>query len=217
MASRTQCIGDRPTAVQAVGDARAPNAGFSCPSSDAVSATIMRQVAAITAVLHLLLMCSPSAVAGFVVPVVVDAVQLEFGRGFAHIGQEVLEATPAFTDANASPPVASIGRVGFIQTSSTHRCPYLISRSLRHSMGSLDSTLMGCGFASQTSAASRALIVQILAAYNDDTAALASAFPHYSGATIRGAFDCDEPTELLACEIACFSGHVAYQHISGVV
>jgi hypothetical protein len=56
-------------------------------------------------VTHLLLDGGPATVTGFVVTIVVDAIQRESSRACAHIGEKVLEAVPALADRDTPPTV----------------------------------------------------------------------------------------------------------------
>lgn len=218
MASRAQCISYIPTTLQAVGDARAREANFPGPCGDTLSTPIVRQIATVAAVLHLLLVCSPSAVARFVVPVVVDTVEFETSRCFAHVGKEVLEGVPSFAHLDAPPSVVYKSRMSRVETSTTHCSPYLVGGSFRHSVGCLNPALVGCGFASQATTAASPPIAQIFTVHDNDSVAVTSTFPHCGCASIRNAFDCNETMESLTNEIVSFAtGHVTHQHISGVV
>jgi hypothetical protein len=73
-ASHTQRIGNCPTALQAQSDTVVCEAGLSGPCRNALSATIVRQVAGATAVLGLLFGCCPATVPGLVVSTIVDPV-----------------------------------------------------------------------------------------------------------------------------------------------
>ena len=59
-------------------------------------------------VISLLFQCSPATVFGFVVAVVVDTIESETGRSFAHVGKEILKRKPAFTDSDSAAAVVGI-------------------------------------------------------------------------------------------------------------
>lgn len=68
----------------------------------------------------------PAAVAGLIVPVVVDTVERSADRPFAHVGQEVDEDKPTFTDLDASAmPIAGV--VGASSATLEHGRPGAIS------------------------------------------------------------------------------------------
>jgi hypothetical protein len=77
---------------------------------------VMRLAAASrTAIAGLRLRSRPAAVAGFVVPIVVDTVERHSGGALAHIGEEVFEVAPPFAERDASsaiPLELSCFRVG---------------------------------------------------------------------------------------------------------
>lgn len=75
----------------------------------------------------LVLNAGPSAVAGLIVSIYVNAVNLIFGRTDPHVGQEVLEAVaPPLTDCNSAPSIVfPVGRFGVL-ASENHRSPDFI-------------------------------------------------------------------------------------------
>ncbi len=85
---------------------RIPQAGFrSFPHRSNVAVCI----------LGLLFLCSPVAVLGAVIPVIVDSVDAPAFWPFAHVGEEVLEQLPASTDTDAATAISVVpGRFGVI-------------------------------------------------------------------------------------------------------
>ena len=75
----------------------------------------------------LLFVCRPSTIGGFIVSVVVDAVNAMLWRGFSsHIGKKIGVNQPAFTHRNASPSIILPTFVVGISTSFPHRNPSAI-------------------------------------------------------------------------------------------
>jgi hypothetical protein len=99
-----------------------------CPLLQVHGNAVMSKHSITTSVIRLLFGSRPTAVARFVVAVVVDPVNLVLGRWLAsHIFQEVRERVePSLTDCNAALPVAVITAVGFAKTSSAHGYPRAI-------------------------------------------------------------------------------------------
>ena len=77
----------------------------------------------VSPVSHLLRMSSPSAVARFVVAVVVDAIKRQFIGPVAHIRQEVVEDQPALTNNNPATAVIRPGLAPEIETTGLHGLP----------------------------------------------------------------------------------------------
>jgi hypothetical protein len=67
--------------------------------------------------------CCPSAIAGFVIPVVVDAVKGEVGRPFTHIGKEVYEVEPLFANCDTATSIVLPDMAFGVGASSYHRSP----------------------------------------------------------------------------------------------
>ena len=65
----------------------------------------------------------PSAVAGFVIAVIVDAVECHSGRSFSHISSEVLELQPAFADSYSATAVKRVGGVPGVEATRDHPAP----------------------------------------------------------------------------------------------
>ena len=84
---------------------------------------------------RLLFLCCPSAVAGFIVTVVVDAINRQFARWpFSHIGQEVLKLTPPIAHANAPSAIVLVCPIGAAIADVKHSTPRVPSRRKRHSV-----------------------------------------------------------------------------------
>lgn len=76
----------------------------------------------------LLFLCGPTAIAGLVVAVVVDAVQRPPIRPLSHIRQEAFKAHPSRTDRNPSAPVVAPGYVAWARASLHHSEPDVMRR-----------------------------------------------------------------------------------------
>jgi hypothetical protein len=77
-------------------------------------------------VLILLRVCCPSAIARFVVAIVVDPVERETGRFFGHIGEKVFKTiSPSITHDNAATSVIFVIKRVFIVATSFHIRPRL--------------------------------------------------------------------------------------------
>ena len=84
----------------------------------------------LTAVGNLLFLGCPTAVSGFVVPVVIDAVKRQAGRGFAHICEEVFEDQPTFADGDAAASPIFKAMMSGIEASLFHRSPAAVNARL---------------------------------------------------------------------------------------
>ena len=78
------------------------------------------------AIVILLGICSPSAVSGFIVPIVVDAVQEHAFRAASHVGQEVSEISPPVAYRYPTPSPICPFFVVRIGTSLNHVCPRIV-------------------------------------------------------------------------------------------
>ena len=65
----------------------------------------------------------PSAIIRFVSAIVVDTTDGCSWRSFAHVGKEVGEGQPSFTDGDASSSVARPAIIGWVSASLDHLCP----------------------------------------------------------------------------------------------
>lgn len=83
-------------------------------------------------ILALLDGCLPSAVARFIIPVVVDASNGCSGRSVPHVGKEVLEARPAFTDLDSSSAVMFKAVFSRVLASSPHSLPACVFWAVAH-------------------------------------------------------------------------------------
>ena len=84
-----------------------------------------------TFVLSLDTLRSPAAVAGFVALRVVDAVELKLVGTIPHVGEEVGEDKPAFTDCDPRTAVARVAPVSNVEAASFHGRPSAVCEGLR--------------------------------------------------------------------------------------
>lgn len=78
------------------------------------------------AIALLLLSCRPAAIPGFVVAVIVNSVEGQTSRPFAHVPVEAVETMPSRTDGNTSPAVPMEHLYSWIVAATFHRAPTLI-------------------------------------------------------------------------------------------
>lgn len=123
----------------------------------------------------------PSAIAGLVVPVVVDAVETKPIRTGAHIGEEVLESAPRLMDGDASSAVPIVLLVSRTRTPINHRSPRVVGRRARHQMRAV-------AFAHETTAGSGVTAAKLVAVHKLSSAAVALAIPQSSVARDDGKF-----------------------------
>lgn len=89
----------------------------------------------VSLVVELILRKNPSAIAGLVVAVVVDAVQLvSGGRARPHVGKEVLELEPAHTDLDSSPAIVGVSPPMGRQAASLHVRPNPLGWRIGHAV-----------------------------------------------------------------------------------
>jgi hypothetical protein len=82
-------------------------------------------------IILLLFGCGPSAVAGFVIPVGVrETIKRVALWSRTHVGQEILEREPSFTDRHSSTAVISESVVIRVQASALHARPSFVFRGL---------------------------------------------------------------------------------------
>lgn len=187
MASRTQSISDRPTAIQAFGDAVVREACVPSPCGNALRTIIMRQLAYATTVLSLLLASCPSTVIWSVVAVVVDAVEFEPNGNFAHVGEELFKGfDPLGANLNTATPIVSIASMVFIQAPHTHRRPCSICTGLRHSMSNLQFGSACSQFDVEATAAASHTVFHRRRLLGYEYSTIALAVPHSSWAAIGG-------------------------------
>lgn len=82
----------------------------------------------------LLLTCCPSAVFGAVIPVVIDSVDLVIGAGDSHIGNEVLELSPAIANGYPASTVAIEVGGSRSRAAINHSSPDYVRASAAHSV-----------------------------------------------------------------------------------
>ena len=130
----------------------------------------------------LLFRCGPSAVAGLVVPVHVDAVQTAPGWPLAHVRQEVFESLPSVTDANAAQSVAGVANAS---ASAQHTAPCLVGRRLAHAVRAHRGVALQELFSKDAAATLSQPLSKARAARDLRAAAVASAFEEGAALAIR--------------------------------
>lgn len=101
------------------------------PVSDAQGFATVRDHVGMAAVSDLPAVGGPPAVAGFVIPIVVDAVDGHAVRLFPHVGQEVFKPAPTITDGDSTPPVIREILVLRAQATSAHPVPNAVGFAKR--------------------------------------------------------------------------------------
>ena len=94
----------------------------------------------------------PAAIAGFVISVIVDAIEEHAVRRLAHIRQKVLEALPALADFDAAAAVVLEPLMRGVRAALFHLCPALVGR---RAPASMDSDAGAQFFTMKTAAARR--------------------------------------------------------------
>lgn len=90
----------------------------------------------------------PSAVSGFIISVIVDAVESETRRAFSHVGKECIEAIPLWAECDAATSVVlPLGGLG-VGASGFHRFPGAPCSGASFPMRSAASSVEFCGIAS---------------------------------------------------------------------
>lgn len=142
---------------------------------------------------------SPSAVFRGVAQIVVDTVNTQTGRTFAHIGKKVLKGVhPAATDSNSTPPVISKLWEALPCAAGLHIAPdvvlactgTVVDCSCRKQF-SVPVTAAGCGLTGS----------KVARVYRVAIAAIAKAIPADFLALVGGTTDNGERTETLASKV----------------
>lgn len=126
-------------------------------------------------IIGLLLWSRPTAVTGFVVAVVVDAIKRMLRRrSKTHVGEEVLELQPPLSDLNAATAVAMVGLARYVSASLKHLRPCHMLGAATASVGSWHG---GLSFSMKAAAACCVPCRKIRLPYLACCAALASTLP----------------------------------------
>lgn len=172
------------------GPAKAPNAMLDRDRLETVFLAPLRYCLALAmqlinnipaSVIRLNELCGPSAIAGFVVPVIVDAIEAKSIRTDAHVGEKILESTPLLIDGDASPAVPVVLLVSRTRTPINHRSPRVVGRRARHQMRAV-------AFAHETTAGSSVTAAKLVAVHELACTARALAIPQNSVARNDGKF-----------------------------
>lgn len=95
-----------------------------CPFSQRKSLTFVREQSIVSFVSTILLSCSPSAVLRGVRAVIVDSINLMFGRRTpTHVSKEVFVTIPTSADSDSSAPISGVGLRFWVVAPLTHGIP----------------------------------------------------------------------------------------------
>lgn len=103
-----------------------------------------------TAICRLLLCGRPLAIFGRIRAVVVDALDLKFWRGGAHVGQEAVEGKPLSAYDYPAPAITGVREAAAIEAAGLHSHPNIVGAGTPHAVGCVRSRRND--FALQTSA-----------------------------------------------------------------
>lgn len=126
-----------PSSVDARSNSRTANAADTPPLWGSFGLAANCQPAVVALVVSLLKLSSPSAIARFVVAVVIDALDFVARRRIAHICIERGEGSPAFTDCNAASAIVFVRLRVRVIASISHPRPNNIDLSAFHSVQSV--------------------------------------------------------------------------------
>lgn len=116
----------------------------------------------------------PATVLGRVWAIVVDAVQRMSGWARSHVGQEQIEALPAWTNHNAAATIIRIRRISWIATPLAHLLP---SVELGMVVQAVDGQARRCLFQLEAVTAQRLPVAQVFAGHDSLCAAVAPTAP----------------------------------------
>jgi hypothetical protein len=126
----------------------------------------------------------------------VDAIDRHAGRGFAHIGEEVLERAPSLAHLDAIPTVIFERDVAGIAAPIDHSAPEPVELRAGLTMGPPTTPML------LAAARLRIAARQIARGRDNDlAAAIATAQPPGSAGWMRGALKSDEPAETLTSKV----------------
>jgi len=137
----------------------------------------------------------PSAITGLVIAPAIDAIDRHTGRGFAHIGEEVLERAPSLAHLNPIPTVVFERDVAGIAAPIDHSAPEPIELRAAHAVRWMPRIL-------RAAARFRIAARQIAGWRNDGlAAAIATAQPPCSAGWMCRALNSDESAETLTSKV----------------
>jgi hypothetical protein len=141
----------------------------------------------------------PTAIAGLVISIVVDAVDSQTRRRLAHIGEKALELTPSFANSDASTAIAGKSNMMRVGATFEHSRPASVAGCLRAVLRMAVFQETGV---LQTAAASGASAPEVSAPDAGNLAAIAQAGP--TGETVVRAASClsDQSPKTLTRNIA---------------
>jgi hypothetical protein len=164
----------------------------------------------VMAIVSLCFASCPFAVAGFIIAIVVDALNRQRAiRAFAHIGKEVLKTFPSFADFDATSTVTVKGFYARILAPLNHCPPNRIFRSVPPAVRAQS---LRADFAVQTTAGLAVSSAQRVANNNCLLAACAFAEPcHFSAIQCPAAFSNDrQPAECFTSQINKIHENILY-------
>jgi hypothetical protein len=157
---------------------------------------------------RLLRFCAPFAIAGFVVPVVIDPIKSHPMWRLAHVSKEVFEGQPPLTYRDASASVVSPSPMFWIEAAFFHAAPAIIGRCLNtagvavRAAGNVAVTQL---LAMEAAATAYLSLFHVAVVDYGFCSAVALADPESHGCSVRKPHG-DKATEALASDIV-ESGH----------
>lgn len=148
----------------------------------------------------------PTAVPGFVIAVIVDAIECETIWSRSHVSKEVCELQPALAHFDTSATIMFVIATMRIRASVTHCAPRLPFRaSIALFCLPMQKVCMKEKVTVETSARTSVSCAKFFALYDNFLAAITATSPKCF-AVVKVAphldhFDCDKATETLACDI----------------
>ena len=121
----SECILDAPTLnVESRPNGSGVNAGYFGPRRNCLGFAFECKQSARSPVSGLFRPCSPFAISGFIIAIVINALNAVRRRwSWSHIGQKVFKPAPSFTDLNSTTPVVFIARVSITSASGVKKTP----------------------------------------------------------------------------------------------
>lgn len=144
-------------------------------------------------ILTLLQPSRPAAIAGFVVPVIVDAIERQAGGPWPHVRKEGVERVqPTLTHLDPAPAVVAIVHEGRLRAPRNHRTPRIVLGRLSPLFATAlavnrvsDGVQVGCKATARIDVA----IPQVRSASLNDSSAVAVASPPCPRASVFDSFD----------------------------
>lgn len=123
-----QGVLDRPPSLQSAKDGIMGHVQLFSPIAETLSASLQRQPMIVAAITALFIVCAPVTILRFVISVVVSPLKRELGGwSLAHIGKEIFEFAPTFTDLDAATTISVKAIVSRIGHPLNHRSPDMVN------------------------------------------------------------------------------------------